>query len=902
MTSLDTIKEKVRNYENKHPLSRQELQDYDYSVRLLKEQNAYNILSEDQRDRLKDIAITEDTVLFLGTKYRKVYNVIKRSGLTKLVEIFDYDRFQFLALPTAGVSKWFEFVQLRYEICERFEYYMEYCDYCIKETIYPILDPDKEYTLTEKVTLAYTQFSEHIQKIAQLKQNKVLRDFERLDKILFQELDTELLMDQFSIESRERIRQVKVANKKQLRRGYFDWAPNVHISQVLLAELFNIENSRPLYKSEDYLNKVFQCDSFSDTILPAFLRLHLVEPGVSYRSYIDQNYWVPQEELTSTFNTYFKVVYSALTDKNADVRPVSLEQIMEAIEQLPLKNNDVISEDIVYDILQHHKWIEQIQENEDVKFQMNYEHLSVYQKIARIIFVHKHVSAQEIAEIDKRWSGKNSTSIDVIKNWNTTRNHFSWVSTGSQNGYYEYNEKGTSKLMLHEVIEQYTKDHVIFQFEDLMNYLIATGRFSNLNPSSVRTYAMRTCQCANEDRSLLCLSEKIGEHSEYTWRSKSQKGIINWVISHIISYLKDAKGCQLKRSKLNDLLKKDVAKSEEKYTLRSYTYYIGTFVGENNIFDYSEDEKSIFLTAKGRSLTEKEISRIGANTRTPEFYKEVISTIQAQLRESYTGEMLLKDLKAACAEFLEGKSDTRFYTIVDRFLPNQIVKITRDNNTYLKLIAEKIEYETSMVIDSSEEQTTDIETPTLKPETKDVRRITPAIGQRIVYNWNELFRDMATQLSYYKYWWNADITMDEAFIKFKDFIEGVDNRRLSVNIPQCIYEFWHFKNDEFDYYRFLSELTLCYEQLLIEIHTRNTGVRLYGHGLKSIIYQIPEILSWTSNSVYRSDGFNKNYRSLYDLRNKLAHGVDITDTFVMMIQRISSFIALYIYTVAKFLH
>ena len=902
MISLEDIKEKVRNYENKYPISKKELDDYDQLVRVLKEQDAYAILDRNQLEQLKDIPAREESLQFFDGNYRKICNVMKKGNITTLNQIFSYDRFQFLSIPTAGVSKWCELVQLRYNIKNRFEAYMEYCDYCIRETQYPILESDREYTLTEKVTLAYEQFVAHIKKIVELKGNTtILRECEKVDNLLLKSYDTSTLMDIFEVNTSERIRQMKVVQKRYLRRGYFDWAPNVRISPILLGELFNIENSRPIYKSEEYMNQVFQCESFADTIIPAFLRLREVEPGVSYRTYVDQNYWIPEDEIILLFTNYFKSIYSALTDKNADVRPVLLEQIMDSINQQPSAQDFDFSEEVVADILQHHKWIECQEENDVTRFQMDYNHLSAYQKLARIIFVHKHVSAAEAADIDKRWSNDDSSSLDVSHTWNVTHKHFPWVTTAPQHGYYEYNENGIVKPMLQEEVSRFAKEHVLFHFSELMEHLESTGYYSNLNPSSIRTYAMRSCQCANEDNTLLCLSEKIQEYPGYSWRQKVQTGITNWVISQLISFLKDADNFQLKRAKLNGLLKDAAKKSEEQYKVRDYNFYVAPYLGETNIFDYSEDEKSIVLTPKGRVLTDKEISRIGASTRTPDFYKDVIATIQTLLKESPTGEMLLRDLKAACYEILEGKPDTRFYKIVDTCLPDQIVKITHNNNLYLKLITEKIEYETSMVIDTSKQDVVDIETPTMKPETSDIHRITPEIGQRIAYNWNDLYMDMSTQLAFYGHWWNLNMSMEEAFVKFKEFVGGVDNRRLRVNIPQYMFEFWHFKNDEYDYYRFLLEFTLCYEQLLVQIHLRNTGVHLQGNGLQSIIRQMPKVALWASNSAYRSDGFNKNYRSLAFMRNQLAHGEDITDTFVMIIQRISSFIALYIYTVAKFL-
>ena len=74
---------------------------------------------------------------------------------------------------------------------------------------------------------------------------------------------------------------------------------------------------------------------------------------------------------------------------------------------------------------------------------------------------------------------------------------------------------------------------------------------------------------------------------------------------------------------------------------------------------------------------------------------------------------------------------------------------------------------------------------------------------------------------------------------------------------------------------------------------------VYANGLKDIIDSIPEMRDWLYCSP--SDGFKKIFGKLKYTRNLLAHGKDVDDTLFLLIQRTIEFIALYIYTVARFL-
>jgi hypothetical protein len=66
----------------------------------------------------------------------------------------------------------------------------------------------------------------------------------------------------------------------------------------------------------------------------------------------------------------------------------------------------------------------------------------------------------------------------------------------------------------------------------------------------------------------------------------------------------------------------------------------------------------------------------------------------------------------------------------------------------------------------------------------------------------------------------------------------------------------------------------------------------------TIVNEIPEVTRWINYSECK--GFVKTFNSLKHIRNKSAHGQDIDTGLLSMIQNTTAFIALYVYTVARF--
>ena len=74
---------------------------------------------------------------------------------------------------------------------------------------------------------------------------------------------------------------------------------------------------------------------------------------------------------------------------------------------------------------------------------------------------------------------------------------------------------------------------------------------------------------------------------------------------------------------------------------------------------------------------------------------------------------------------------------------------------------------------------------------------------------------------------------------------------------------------------------------------------VYATGLMDIADTNPEMRTWLQQ-YSSSDLFRKIFGKLKHTRNVLAHGQDVDDTLFQLVQKSVEFIALYVYTLAKF--
>lgn len=299
------------------------------------------------------------------------------------------------------------------------------------------------------------------------------------------------------------------------------------------------------------------------------------------------------------------------------------------------------------------------------------------------------------------------------------------------------------------------------------------------------------------------------------------------------------------------------------------------------------------LPPRAWNLTQDEVSKLGLKNRTPEYYLTTVSCIQAILQQEEGGEKLMSVIRDKCREIVENLNDPAFYKIVDKYLPEHISKVERDGKVYLKLDTAKIEYAPSYEVDSVNSERE--EAPVLVPS--EVARQEQVPGHREVFSWDSIRRKMLVELAFYERNWDLDISLEETVDKFISFMKSQKSLRLSTLLPQAFYEFWYCKNDNLDYYRYMMEIATCYEKFLTSIWHQN-GIAVYANGLVEVAETNPDMRIWLHYSP--NDTFKKIFGKLRYTRNVLAHGQDVDDTLFQLVQKSVEFIALYVYTLAKF--
>jgi hypothetical protein len=379
------------------------------------------------------------------------------------------------------------------------------------------------------------------------------------------------------------------------------------------------------------------------------------------------------------------------------------------------------------------------------------------------------------------------------------------------------------------------------------------------------------------------------DYPSISWKSKKQSGLYNWLLPTLIQYLKTTGGKADRKTVRTVLLARNTQDFKLKNDITTYLY---NYAKAPNAY-FNVEGGMISLMPRAWNLTPDEIAKLGLKNRTPEYYLTTVSCIQAILQQEEGGEMLMSVIRDKCREIVENLNDPAFYKIVDKYLPEHIVKVEKEGKTYLKLDTAKIEYAPSYEVDSANSEHE--EAPVLVPS--EVARQEQVPGHRDVYSWDSIRRKMLVELAFYGRNWDLDISLEEAVDKFIAFMKSQTSLRLSTLLPQAFYEFWYCKNDNLDYYRYMMEIATCYEQFLSGLWQKN-GIAVYAKGLMEVAETNPDMKVWLHYSP--NDSFRKIFGRLRYTRNILAHGQDVDDTLFQLVQKSVEFIALYVYTAAKF--
>lgn len=816
--------------------------------------------------------------------FNGVFDILRRLGVRTMSDVLNVNKDAFLMAIGGTERRWQKVEELQRVVSDMKAEVEQYFTYCIQCHEFPILDESHvDLSMDRKAEVAITQMAEFFQE-ASVWDSKYANAYNKLLSFVIKEEDKKAQMDRFHL-SGERVRQLKVEFIAGLRKGKIIGIDNMQLSDDFVIALHNVADTLPMYATKTTLTETFGCD-YECSSLRHFLDYKEVsgEPDNNQYAYFDQPYYIPIQQQIEDVRKYINSVIAVLGKrKDADVRPLTLLQVMDSLEEtFPDYDFD---QDAVESILNQHTWIEKVSVDDAQQYQLCYEFLNDYQKLARIIYEKGMVTLDEIKqELERRGSNpsiaKNSIGVAMQK--------YSWICLAGQNGVYEYNPAGMSRKTINEAIREYAQEKILFTWDDIYRHLSSAG-YGKLVDSSIRTYVTSICRCSIPDGDTFCLEGHVEEYPQISWRAKTQNGLYNWLLPTLIQYLKTTGGKCNKRKIRTIILEANTQNFKLKNDIVTYLYaYTKGLSAYFNI-----DKDTISLTPRAWNLTPDEISKLGLKNRTPEYYLTTVSCIQAILQQEEGGEKLMSVIRDKCREIVENLNDPAFYKIVDKYLPEHISKVERDGKVYLKLDTAKIEYAPSYEVDSANSEHE--EAPVLVPS--EVARQEQVPGHREVFSWDSIRRKMTVELAFYERNWDLDISLEEAVDKFISFMKSQTSLRLSTLLPQAFYEFWYCKNDNLDYYRYMMEIATCYEKFLTSIWQQN-GIAVYANGLVEVAETNPDMRVWLHYSP--NDTFKKIFGKLRYTRNILAHGQDVDDTLFQLVQKSVEFIALYVYTLAKF--
>ena len=866
---------------------------------------------------IASIPYSDELISLIFPKYyNKINRILGSLHFDKLIDLLGATENDIQQIYGIGEDKKAYFRQLQEFIKDENNWacIIDAYDCCIKEHLFPenLSEEQQLLPLEDKINLAVSQYADYIVKLSQW-HNRLEKDSKRIELIFLEKRTKAEIAKELKLTT-ERVRQLKTKYVTDFYEGTIKHCSHLRFSDELKTEIKDLIDLMPQYCSSANLCKLLSCDSCEDSTGIILLQSSQYSPikqipqnsssigsGIQY-TYFDQLYYMPRFEDMINPQTYINTIYKALAgdpDDAAEIRPITLDGIMEL---LPAITPDFdFDRNIVQDILDQHQWIESIATDDDIKYQIKYQHLSTYAKVGRLVYeAQKQIDLREINELHRaKLSDPNAKSISSA-NVGNAENKFDWVVKSGPNGVYEYNENGEGRQKLTDAVKEYIAQHELFAYDELVQHLTGNGYETERYSTTIRNYINKLCSPANQAPNIFCRDDVRSQHPEYVWRNKSQHGIGNWVIKATHQYLLESINNTLEYDELNEKVIALAVDSPEQYKVSDTWRYIYRHIGKNSVFDSYKIEKVnyIKLTSKGLTISLEELDLLSKRKKKPTYYDVVVSKIITLLKDATDCKMRLADLRKACESDMHDVSTTKFYKIVDNELPEQIEKIEIEGVKYLQFKQEKVVYEQSMTIADAPQEDHTMEPIYVEQTTEKQER---SFGQVIYMDWGLLQQNLHHELSFYSRSWDLSIDMPTAINKFVRYVQHLPNSRISQHIPRKLLILWNYRSDVYDRKELLNELALCYEELLRQIHYSNTDELIKANGLYETSSMIPEVYAWKTSPINNDTNYRRYFKYISILRNTIAHGGENNYSTVELLQRITEYTALYVYTVARFL-
>lgn len=856
--------------------------------------------------QLADIPYSHELIsLIYPENYGQIGIILEspRFKFDKLVDLLGVTENGLQRIQGIGQRKIICFIQLQEYIKDEsnWAYIVDAYDCCIKEHLFPenLSDEQLQLPLNTKIETAVTQYVNHIERLSRW-YSSVGAEAEKIRLIFLERRARTEIARELKL-STERVRQLKIKYVTDFYEGTIRHCSHLRFSDELKDEIKDFIDSLPQYCSYTRLSELLSCDNCEDCTAIAFLPIKQTpidasSIGKSPYTYLDQLFFIPRNEDMMNLKVYIDSIYKALEGDKAlaEIRPITLDGIMNLLAEI---NPDFdFDREAVQEILEQHSWIEAIEADGELRYQLAYKYLKKdYACVGRLVYEHKKVDINEIDRLHRaKLADDNARSIrNAIA---VARGRFPYLVTTGQNGTLEYDESGKGRPTLISAVAAYAALHPLFTFDNLRQHLEGIG-YDCTREGSIRTYILKHCSPSNQDSNLFCRYDVLSDYPQYTWRNKVQNGVGNWVIRAVRQCLLETANRMMSLKPLTTKVK--ALAQAEGYIIIDVWRYIYRYMGNDDIFNARPNGKDtdIILTDKGLNISADELDAISVRNRKPPYYDVVVTKIVTLLKDATDCRMRLVDLRNACESEMEGVCRNQFYKIVDNELPEQIEKIEIEGDKYLQFKQEKVVYEQSMTIAAAPQDDSTVMEPVYVEQT--VEKQERSFGQVIYMDWGLLLQNLQHELSFYSRFWDLKIDMPTAINKFVDYVQQLPNSRISQNIPRKLLILWNYRSDVYDRKDLLNEIALCYEELLRQIHYSNTNELINANGLYETSSMIPEVYAWKTAAI--DTNYHKYFRYITKLRNTIAHGGENNYSTVELLQRITEYTALYVYTVARFL-
>ena len=453
---------------------------------------------------------------------------------------------------------------------------------------------------------------------------------------------------------------------------------------------------------------------------------------------------------------------------------------------------------------------------------------------------------------------------------------------------------GEPKVPVQQKVTEFAEARKAFRYDDIEQEIINEGYTI---PQAFRVYITNVCAVDNKDRDHFCHKDYVDDYPQYSWRSPSRYGQINWILNEIKNILKE------RGSIMIDVLVAEIeerSKSTEYRDATKWTKYIATnYSGDDMPFNLFDGK----ISKNEPIFSETDFDTIALRGGKYAYYKQIRSIAANEVKKDESGKKSLMDIVGIVNEITDEplNRNTILRAIKDeqhRFEPIDVEVINENGILYVQwtkrdIVPEPV-YVVKLVDDKSDKE------EILEVQETEQR---PAIRYRQSINWQELNLAMKRELSFYNSWMAYDsININDAIDIFTDFLSDANNNNLSQRLPMDLYEYWFASTDSFDRSRYLNDLLIFFEAALKEIYIQlenKEPPRTKGLADMALLFSgLPDMLLYSKDSK----GFRRIAHDLSVKRNIVAHGDTLKLSSLETAKLITDYVALYVYIVAKYHH